>query len=301
MVRPEKLFPAVASVALALQFTSTSADATSLRHEGRALRPTPSYVYVADGSTDKLYKYPAAAGNTPIWSISLPASSVPYPVAVNPNNGNVYVAMQASSLVDIYNSSGTLVGQLTAANGIHFPFDLAFGANGTLYVTITNPTTGTGEVAVYPASSSSTGPSLLIPAPVADRAWYGVTVDSSNNVYTMLGLTLGGQIYEFAPGSTTGTVIVDGPPDVIGGLAVLPSGVLAESFYTAVQEYVPPSYSDGTYYNYGTGNTTGWISTGSDGSLVVPVKGTGVYVYPAIAAPYTITGLADATGAALGP
>jgi hypothetical protein len=90
---------------------------------------------------------------------------------------------------------------------------------------------------------------------------------------------------------------------VRGGIAVLPDGDLALAIETLVSILAPPDYREVIYHNYGTGNTPGYLSTGSDGSLVVPVQNRGVFIYPdSAAAPYTITaGLTNPTGAALGP
>ena len=259
-------------------------------------------IYVADASVHTLIKYRAAANATPLWHVSLPSSPL-YAVAVDPRTGLVYVAVQSASVVNVYRPDGAQVAQYTRADGIIGPYDIAVDRDGTLYITNLAPDqSGFASIGVYPTRASLRR--LTIPAP-ASSGWRGVAVDRSLNVYGFnSGNLIAGPVYEFAPGHTTGPAITGFEPNVRGGIAVLPSGDVALSRETLVSVLAPPTYRQVRYYQYGTGNVTGYISTGSDGSLVVPVQNLGVYVYPPArrGAPYEITaGLTYPIGAALGP
>jgi hypothetical protein len=136
---------------------------------------------------------PNATGNeAPTRTIVGPAYHQPKGIAINPINGDIYVARANNDAIFIYagsaNGSVSPIGEIQGSQtGLDYPFGVALGTSGNIYVTNTDDGTGNGSVTVYAAGSTgNVAPIQTISGSRTELAGpQQLALDSSSNIYVV--------------------------------------------------------------------------------------------------------------------
>jgi hypothetical protein len=155
---------------------------------------------------------PASSGFVNLYStqgqtqapIGMIADGISQPWGIDTDaHGNLYVANNGNNTVTKY-APGSTSPSATYTQGIGTPYDVKTGRDGTLYVAnATGAPSGAGSVTEY--APGSTTPKLTITNPGLYA--FAVGIDKKNNLYVCwydLSATAE-YIYEYAPGSSSGT------------------------------------------------------------------------------------------------
>lgn len=134
---------------------------------------------------------PNATGNEkPARTIIGPAYHQPKSIAINPVNGDMYVARANNNAIFIYaasaSGSASPIGEIQGSRtGLDYPFGVALDKTGNIYVTNTDDGTGNGSVAVYAAGSTgNVAPVQTIAGTHTELAGpQQIALDSSLNIY----------------------------------------------------------------------------------------------------------------------
>ncbi len=122
-----------------------------------ALDPSNN-LFVADGNNDMVWELSTAGGTlttTNSWNLPLPPAAFDsdyqfYGLAVDASS-NVYVADYDNGLVEIYNNSGSMIGEMTGNEGSATPFigpDGILLANNNIYVSDYDSNTGSSALGI---------------------------------------------------------------------------------------------------------------------------------------------------------
>jgi hypothetical protein len=263
----------------------------------------PTTVYVADQYNDEIIEYPAGVSNpAPKGSFSLPG--MPMSVAED-SQGRLYVGLSNTEGVDIFSSSGHMIGQLNSNNGLDCVADgLTVDSDDNLYVSeggSTPPPCGPIPPQVLEFASASDQPSYIY---TVNSYWQpvvlGIASDAQDNLY------VGGEplpnVSKFPQQSQQYTIIQTLQSFAVAILLNNDLVVSGGGYYMTT--YAPPAYKQVSQINYSPADVRR-IATASDGTLYVPTYNAqgaaAVYVYPpAPVGPYTITqGLEQGNGLGL--
>jgi hypothetical protein len=141
--------------------------------------------------------------------------------------GNVYATNIGNDTITAY-KPGTTSPFLTISNGVVSPTGLTVDAAGTVYCA----NVGNDTITVYPKGQTS--PSLTIPTPGSAES---LATDAKDNLYA----SVGNEVEEFAPGSSTGVNL--GLPAYPGALEVDHSGNLIVNYGGAI-DYFPAGQTE---------------------------------------------------------
>ena len=167
------------------------------------------YVAVQYNDSAGVYIFPEITGNAMSIPISAITSGVdqPWGLYYGPN-GTLYVADWGSNTVTAYPSGDNYARWITYAQDINRPMYSVVDSSGDVWISQAN----TGQVVEYGAHGGTTPLSVLQTgtASAAGVEADGMDFDTSGNLYVAYRTQYGnpdGSIEEFAPGSTTGTVL----------------------------------------------------------------------------------------------
>ena len=248
------------------------------------------YIYVTDARARALIVYKTSklqlGSPSPDRSLVYGKQTGPQGVAVNPLDGNVYVAVggPSSDTIDIYSRGAkNLVGTIGYGQGITSIRDIAFAKDGTMFVTCVN--VAIGEVGIAKFAPNSHSIETFYKSPTSQT--YGVVVDKKGNPYADLGFY--GTAIEFPQNARSQDFVVVGigGAPTLGGLAFIQDDMIMTG---AGGLYVfTPSLPGAKYrftrtgdIGYGVGTVAGYPCTTDDGTLYVPLHGNinEIRVYP---------------------
>jgi hypothetical protein len=216
------------------KFTSSGAPDTSYGGgTGGISVPFSPWEIAVDQSSHDLY-VPDPAGTVykfdsegnPVTSFGTAgqiSASSPIGIAVDPTNGNIYVASSGGSKVEVFTSSGSLVREFST-DKVTVPVGIAVDGSGRVYVDGGGYFGGSGVLERFDESGTSEGV-------IQTCAFQDVTVDPANeDIYT----STEGELTQYAPGG-------ESPIDTFG------VGFLNENFGVAVNETSGEVYAGGFY------------------------------------------------------
>jgi DNA-binding beta-propeller fold protein YncE len=169
-----------------------------------AVSPTGDRIYVTEENAPRLvhvYDHNGKQVGTLAPPKSTGAAHIPGYVAINPTNQDVYVSDHSTSKIYIYSAQGTYLRTFAPQGnvGTFLPLGLAFGHDGTLYVTDIQGSGKAHRVVVFSPNGtlvrSMGAPGLLFPNGIAIDQHGNINVADSNNgrllVFTPAGKIIG--------------------------------------------------------------------------------------------------------------
>jgi hypothetical protein len=250
------------------------------------------YVYVVD-QTQHLLVFPAGVRNpVPIRTVNLPVTAIS--VAAD-SQGRVYVALWATSTIDVF-SSGAAKLLRTITSGLDHPYGISVDDNDDLLVASDGKSGA--AVSEYRPGTEKRFASFPIPAPYAV---YSVAADPVGNIYAEVYNSPYNFVEEWTNGAWTRLAVAGAGPAAIAFDA---RGQLVVSAVHTVETFAPPTWKTHSLRNLEVSSSTKWTSRGADGNVYVPVTGPAPYVLvipsASAVAPWKISLASNPNGATAG-
>jgi DNA-binding beta-propeller fold protein YncE len=214
---------------------------------GVAVSPTGDRIYVTEEAGKQLVHVYDHAGKQ-VATLAPPASTgsqhTPTYVAINPTTQDVYVGDRSTSKIYIYSATGTYMRTFTPTGNLGSggwePLGLAFGPDGTFYVTDTRGTGTAHRVLVF----SPTGAlERSMGAPGALAFPNGIAVDQHGNID--VADSLHGRLVIFSP---AGKIIATIGQGIGSGDLGLPKGVAVDGagrlYIVDTSQHIVQIYND---------------------------------------------------------